>query len=166
VGSLVINSGGLGTYLVESCSGATTAGVPTLIDCDSWSNFFNPACWNLCLDQNVASAVGGLAPAQTLSITPPVATAPSNLITPGSDLPGDAGQQAQGAVDQQIAQAITDSQAANAANNPPVSPDVCAQYSADWPWPVTGLTCGEMIMWGAGAAIVLYLLPTFTKAFK
>lgn len=36
---MVINSGGLGTMYKVDSTGA-------IIDCDSWSNFFQSACWN------------------------------------------------------------------------------------------------------------------------
>lgn len=142
MGALVINSGGLGTYLVEDCNNASAAGVPALIDCDSFANFFAAACWGLCTDENVASAAGGLAPAQTLSITTPAAPGvPSSLTT----IPDTTGQTAQDLANA----AITATQAANAAANPPATPDQCSVYSADWPWPVTGLSCTQMIL-GAG----------------
>jgi hypothetical protein len=142
---VVVNSGGLGTYLVEDCNNNGA-----LIDCDSFSNFLKGACWGLCADENLASAAGGLVPAQTLNITQPVAPAPPSDLTTVPDTTGAAAQALSNA-------AILQTQANNAAANLPTPPDQCALYSADWPWPVSGLTCPQMFLYG-GALIIGVLL--------
>src|SRR5271168_3431801 len=114
MGGLVINSGGLGAAtgsdIAQQCVSAGYA-----------SYIFNPSCWGTSYADWQTQFYG---PGATLNIATPAPSAPANVITPGVDLPGDAGQQAQGAVDQQIAQVITQAQQQNVANNPPTA-DAC-----------------------------------------
>lgn len=142
---LVINSMGLGTYLIPDC----TTG--KLIDCDLFSNMFNSTCWGACAADQLQSVIGGMAPSQKLTITPPVApAAPANLTT----VPDTTGQTSQDLSNA----AWLQTQANNAAANPPAVPDACATFTANWPWPFDGLSCSTLLVAGlAGAAILLAL---------
>jgi hypothetical protein len=157
VGSLVINSGGLGTYLMPDCS------TGQLIDCDAFSNFFNSTCWgpfSPCALDTLMSAAGGLAPLQTMTVTvPPPLTAPTSN-TPGSDLPGDAGQQAAAAVQGISNQQILATQAANAKANPPSTADYCAStLTTSWPWLLQGSSCAMLAVYAAAALALFLIVP-------
>jgi hypothetical protein len=145
MGGLVINSGGLGTYMRNDCSSNS----PTMgqaIDCDSITNFFNPTCWGLC--------------GPGLNIASPVAPSPSNLnlTAPGvPDATGDAGQDESNA-------ALLATQAANAALNPPgAAADSCESFTATWPYPFDGMTCTTVALYGALAFAAILILPRLLK---
>lgn len=152
MGSLVINSGGLGTYLVSDCNAPLVAGVAPLIDCDSLSNFFHSACWGMCTDQTVASMAAGLAPAQTLNVTTPVAPGSPADLTALPDTTGAAAQALSNA-------ALLQTQTNNAAANPAVT-DQCQNFTSSWP---ISLTCNEMLLAGVGIFAAVLILPRLIR---
>jgi hypothetical protein len=73
----VVNSGGyrgLGATYKIDCSGGATNG--QTIDCDSFSNFFNSSCWNLCNPETLApgtvAPVGGASDVGGATTPPPL----------------------------------------------------------------------------------------------
>lgn len=145
MGSLVINSGGLGVYMVNDCNSSS----PTMgqaIDCDLWSNILNYSCWGLC-------------PAG-LNITPPVAPSPSNINLTAPGVPDASGQAAQ---DESNAAWLA-TQAANAAANPPgAAADSCESFTATWPYPFDGMTCSTVALYGVLAFAAILILPRLLK---
>ena len=77
---MIINSSGyrgLGATYKIDCSGGATNG--QTIDCDSWSNFFNSTCWNLCNPETLAP---GTTPPVGGAGGPGGATPPPPLVQP------------------------------------------------------------------------------------
>lgn len=144
MGSFVINSGGLGTYMLNDCApGSPTMG--TAIDCDSLLNFFNRTCWGLC-------------PAG-LNITAPVAPSPTNIDLTAAGVPDATGAAAQAESDA----AILATQAANAAANPSAAADSCESFTATWPYPFDGMSCTTMMLYGGLALAAIFILPRLIK---
>lgn len=143
--ALVINSGGLGTYMLNDCSPSS----PTMgqaIDCDLLSNFFNRTCWGLC-------------PAG-LNIAAPVAPSPTNINLSAPGVPDATGDAAQAESDA----AILATQAANAALNPPGAPaDSCESFTASWPYPFDGMTCTTVALYGVLAFAAILIIPRLIK---
>ena len=117
----------------------------------SWPSYlFQPDCWGYSYDQwNTAF----YKPATTLAITLPVGpVAPDSALTaPYVVTPAEA----QAASDA----AILQTQANNAAVNPPSTPDSCTALSANWPWPLDGLTCSGMLLGGLGLVAAFLIIP-------
>jgi hypothetical protein len=144
MGGLVINSGGLGVYMLNDCSSSS----PTMgqaIDCDSITNILNPTCWGFC--------------GAGLNIASPIAPgAPSNLSAAG--VPDATGQTAQDLSNA----AMLATQAANAAANPPgPDADSCESFTASWPYPFDGMTCSTVALYGALAFAAILILPRLLK---
>ena len=149
---MAINSGGAGL-------GAGDTSASQCIGAGYASYIFNPNCWGQSYEAWRQQFYG--TPAITL---PPASgpSAPANLITPGSELPGDAGQQATGAVDQVTGSALASTQADIVASNPPVA-DACQNFTNSWPYPFGNLDCPTVMLWGVGIAAALYILPKVLK---
>lgn len=132
--SLVINSQGLGTLMLADCS------TGQMIDCDSWSNLFNWTCWGACPN--------------ALAITTPVAPgAPASLTA----IPDTTGAAAQALSNAAMTQTLANNAAANVAVGS--SEDTCSTLSANWPWPLDGISCSSMLIAGIGVAFLLLVIP-------
>jgi len=155
VPNLAINSGGLGdvqvadsslletlfttptqSELISLCSGSMLA---YLSDFSCWA--YSPSIW-------------AQAAVQMPSFTVAAPAAPSSALTAPYVVTPD---EAQAASDAAIAQTQANA-AAFVAATPFASVDQCELFTADWPWPISGLTCPQALLYGSLAALGLYLL--------
>ena len=142
--SAVVNSMGLGGLFASlNDPGAANA-------CGQFqlSYLADPMCWGNSFTewQNAFYGISA-APSGTVLATPPP---PSNIVTPvtGSD-PNAIITMINGMLRQQgQAQQQIDANYLDATAPSPSTPDSCAAYTADWPWPFSGITCPNAFLWG------------------
>jgi hypothetical protein len=143
---LVVNSHGLGTLPLAVANPTTPS-----LNCEDLSSMFSYSCWclafpNLCSTADYQAAYALANPSVYAPIQPPPPVGAPISTTPGSTLPGDAGQQATGAVQGVLSSNIEAIQAQNqqtmnqtAANLQNVqdigtaTPDSCQTFTAQWP---------------------------------
>ena len=149
MGSVVINSGGLGGFFLSlndpgaaNACGLTWAGY--LADPECWGNSWSD--W-----QNAFYGVTAAVPGTTVTAGPAAptaaqiaaATTPDEMNALVASLVAGQGQ-----AQQSVDAAYVDQ---TSSNMPNTTPDACATTSASWPWPFSDMSCSSMAI--AAAAV-------------
>jgi hypothetical protein len=148
-GRVVINSHGLGVTVAAP----TSADWISICSESMFEYAIHPPCWSESYSTWAQAAV------QQLSYPVAAPGSPATALTdPNAVLADTSGSISQDLSNQAILQTQANAQAA--VNDVPAGTpiDQCALYTANWPWPIGGLTCPEMVIYGAVAAAVVFLL--------